>query len=158
MVEKLFKWQWSQGGDGCSTMKTMTLSSVLTVSPPRIRIINCTLPLIWSRHFFRLASHTGKDATVLISLPSMMVDCHEDSVLKTFTLPTTASDVGEVLSSLLATERLQRQRCLLNLLSNAHFLAGQGLVFRVEGSDSNFMQLINLGSGDNARPVDWSKQ
>ena len=42
--------------------------------------------------------------------------CHKDSVLKTVTLPTTSSDVGEMLSSQLARERMHRRKCLLKLL------------------------------------------
>ena len=39
--------------------------------------------------------------------------CHKDSVLKTITLPATTSDVGEMLSSQLAKEWLERRKCLL---------------------------------------------
>ena len=86
--------------------------------------------------------------------------CHKDSVLKTITLPATTSDVGEMLSSKLAKERLQGRNCLLHLLSNARFLSRQGLAFRgdVEESDSNFMRLIYLRSEDNPRLVDWVHQ
>ena len=86
--------------------------------------------------------------------------CHKDSVLKTITLPATTSDVGEMLSSQLAKERLERRKCLLKLLSNARFLSRQGLAFRGDGEelDSNFMRLIYLRSEDNTKLVDWMKQ
>ena len=48
---------------------------------------------------------------------------HKDSVLKTVSLPATTSDVGEILYSQLAKERLEQRKCLLKLLSNACFLA-----------------------------------
>ncbi len=86
--------------------------------------------------------------------------CHKESVLKMVTLPATTSDIGELLSSQLATERLQRRQCLLKLLLNYRFLARQGLAFRGDNdeSDSNFMRLINLRSEDNVRLVDWIQQ
>ena len=61
-----------------------------------------------------------------------------------------------MLSSQLAKERLERRKCLLNLLSNARFLSRQGLAFRgdVDESDSNFMRLIYLRSEDNPKLVD----
>ena len=86
--------------------------------------------------------------------------CHKDSVLMTITLPATTSDVGEMLSSQLAKERLERRKCLLKLLSNARFLSRQGLALRGDGDgyDSNFMRLIYLRSEDDAKLVDWIKQ
>ena len=86
--------------------------------------------------------------------------CYKDSVLKTITLPATTSDVGEMLSSQLAKEQLERRKCLLKLLSNARFLSRQGLAFRGDGEelDSNFMRLIYLRSEDNTKLVDWMKQ
>ena len=86
--------------------------------------------------------------------------CHKDSVLKTITLPATTSDVGEMLSSQLAKERLERRKCLLKWLSNARFLSRQGLAFRDDGEelDSNFVRLIYLRSEDNTKLVDWMRQ
>ena len=65
-----------------------------------------------------------------------------------------------MLSSQIARDRLQRRKCLLKLLSNARFLARQGLAFRGDKveSDSNFMIVIHLRSEDNAMLVDWIKQ
>ena len=100
-----------------------------------------------------------KDATAKFSKHEGSL-CHKDSVLKTITLPSTTSDVGEMLTSQLAKERLERRKCLLNMLSNARFLSRHGLALRgdVEGSDSNFMRLIYLRSEDNPKLVDWVHQ
>ena len=86
--------------------------------------------------------------------------CHKDAILKTITLPATTNDVGELLSSQLAKERLERRKCLLKLLSNVRFLSRQGLAFRgdADESDSNFMQLIHLRSEDVLKLVDWIQQ
>ena len=47
----------------------------------------------------------------------------------------------------------------LELLSNARFLAGQGLAFRGDGkSNSNFMALLDLRSEDDTKLVAWAKQ
>ena len=86
--------------------------------------------------------------------------CHKDAVLKAITLPGSTGDVGEMLSSQLARERLERRKCLLKLLSNARFLARQGLPFRGDNveADSNFMQLIYLRHEDDVKLVDWLNQ
>ena len=98
-----------------------------------------------------------KDATAKFSKHEAS-RCHKDSVMKMITLPATTSDVGELLSSQLAKERLKRRKCLLKLLSNARFLARQGLPFRGDGEeccDSNFMRLIHLRAEDDDKLVDW---
>lgn len=65
--------------------------------------------------------------------------------------------VAESLSSHLAREKLERRQCFLKILSNARFLARQGLQFRGHGDekDSNFLQLMNLRAEDDPRIVDW---
>ena len=65
-----------------------------------------------------------------------------------------------MLSSQLSRDRLQRRKCLLKLLSNARFLARQGLAFcgDKDESDTNFIRLIHLRSEDIAMLVDWIKQ
>ena len=75
-------------------------------------------------------------------------------------LPATTRDASEMLSSQLARDRLQRRKCLPKLLSNARFLARQGLAFRgdKDESDSNFIRMIHLRSEDNGMLVDWLKQ
>ena len=86
--------------------------------------------------------------------------CHKEAVLKTITLPATTGNVGEILSSQLAKQRLERRKCFLKLLSNARFLARQGLAFRGDGneSNSNFMALLDLRSEDDTKLVAWAKQ
>ena len=90
--------------------------------------------LLQSAHCFEQAFiSTGfsnwKDAIAKFSKHEVS-RCHKDSVLKTITLPATTRDVGELLSSQIAKERMERRKCLLKLLSNARFLARQGLPFR----------------------------
>lgn len=86
--------------------------------------------------------------------------CHKDAVLKTTTLPATTPDVGEMLSSELAKERLERRKMFLKLLSNSRFLCRQDLAFRGDGdeSDSNFIRLIHLRSEDSASLIAWMKK
>ena len=100
-----------------------------------------------------------KDATAKVSKHKLS-QCHKDFALKTITLPATTSDVGEMLSSQLAEERLERRKCFLKLLSNVRFLSRQGLAFRGDGeeSDSNFRRLILLRSEDDSKLIDWIKQ
>ena len=111
------------------------------------------------RTFISTGFSNWKDATAKFAKHEGS-QCHKDSVLKVMTLPATFGDVGEMLSSQLAKERLERRKCLLKLLSNARFLSRQGLAFHGSGeeSDSNFMRLINLRSEDNVKLVDWIKQ
>ena len=46
----------------------------------------------------------------------------------------------------------------LKLLSNARFLARQGLAFRGDGEVSNFIRLLYLRAADDAKLLDWMKQ
>lgn len=118
--------------------------------------------LLQSAHCFEQAFiSTGfsnwKDAIAKFSKHEVS-RCHKDSMLKTITLPATTRDVGELLSLQIAKERLERRKCLLKLLSNARFLARQGLPFRGDGEercDSNFVRLIHLRAEDDDKLVDW---
>lgn len=86
--------------------------------------------------------------------------CHQESVLKTVTLPSTTGNVGIMLCSQLATQRSEHRQCFLKVLSNVRFLARQGLALRGDGdeSDSNFTSLLNLRSEDDSKLVEWVKQ
>ena len=86
--------------------------------------------------------------------------CHQESVLKTVTLPSTTVNVGKMLCSQLATQRSERRQCFLKVLSNVPFLARQGHALRGDGdeSDSNFTSLLNLCSEDDSKLVEWVKQ
>ena len=79
-------------------------------------------------------------------------------MLKTITLPSTSKDVGETLATQLASERSQRRKCFLKWLSNARFLPRQGLAFRGDGEECNFMRLLHLRAEDDSSLLDWMKQ
>ena len=100
-----------------------------------------------------------KDATAKFSKHEAS-QCHKEAVLKTITLPATTADVSEMVASQLTTQRLERRKCFLHLLSNARFLSRQGLPFRGDGNelDSNYMQLIRLRFENTKDLVDWIKQ
>ena len=144
----------SKGGHGFTMMKNKILRFVLHVLLPT-RIITCILSLGLEKTFVSTGFSNWKDAIAKFSKHEGS-QCHKDSVLKTVTLPTTSSDVGEMLSSKLAKERMHRRKFFLKLLSNARFLARQGLAFRGKNdkSDSNFMRLIHLRSEDNRELID----
>ena len=69
-------------------------------------------------------------------------------------------DVRESINSAVDKQCAERRKCFLKLLSNACFLARQGLAFRGDSTetDSNFFQLLCLRSEDNSQLVDWVKQ
>ena len=83
--------------------------------------------------------------------------CHSESVLKIITLPSTTQNVGEILSSQLKLEKLERRHCFLKILSNIRYLARQGMALRGDGSeiDSNFNQLLRLRGEDNPKVLEW---
>ena len=83
--------------------------------------------------------------------------CHKEAVLRTITLPATTQDNGECLSKEHQREKMERQQCLLKILSNIRFLARQGLPLRGHGSgtDSNFIQLLKLRAQDDQRIEGW---
>ena len=64
-------------------------------------------------------------------------------------------NVEEMQSSQLAKEQLEHRKCFLKLLSNARFLARQGLAFRGDGNKtiSNFMALLDLCSEDDTKLI-----
>ena len=99
------------------------------------------------QNFISTGFHNWKDATAKFSKHESS-QCHKEAVLKIITLPSTTGDVGEMMSSQLAKQRLERKKCLLKLLSNVRFLSRQGLPLRGDGkeTDSNFMQLFTLRS------------
>ena len=55
--------------------------------------------------------------------------CHKEAVLKSITLPVITGNVGEMLSSHLAKQWLERTKCFLKLSSNACFLPDRALHF-----------------------------
>ena len=56
--------------------------------------------------------------------------CHKQAVERVFTLPATATDIGEALSTAHAQEKLENRQCLLKILSNLRFLARQFCAIR----------------------------
>ena len=86
--------------------------------------------------------------------------CHKEAMLKVITLVSTTTDVAESLSVQHQQEKLERRQCFLKVLSNARFLARQGLPFRGHGdeSDSNFLQLLKLRGVDDPRIGHWLKK
>ena len=82
--------------------------------------------------------------------------CHKEALLKICELPATTKDIGESLSEQHSRDRLERRQCLLKLLSNARFLARQGLPFRGhDENSSNFHQLLLLRGEDDERVATW---
>lgn len=72
--------------------------------------------------------------------------CHKEAVLRMITLPAITQNIGECLSKEHQCEKMERQQCLLKILSNIRFLTRQSLPLRGHGSgtDSNFIQLLIL--------------
>ena len=73
------------------------------------------------------------------------------------TLPLQCKDIGEQLSSQVASEKRDNRQCLLKVLSNLRYLARQGIAIRGDGdeSNSNFMQLLRLRQNEDPRIKDW---
>lgn len=80
--------------------------------------------------------------------------------MKVVTLPATTVDVAEALSVQHQREKLERRQCFLKVLSNARFLARQGLPLRGHGDecDSNFLQLLKLRGEDDPRVALWLRK
>ena len=100
-------------------------------------VVACQKNLLQTAHcleqaFISAGFSNWKDATAEFSKHEVS-RCHKDSMLRTITLPATTCDVGELLFSQLAKERLERCKCLLELFFNTRFLARQGLPFRGDG-------------------------
>ena len=81
---------------------------------------------------------------------------HKEALQVTL-LPTTHSDIGEMLSKQHADTKKENRECLLKILCNIQFLARQGIAFCGEGDevDSNFMQLLILRGKDGPRIETW---
>ena len=86
--------------------------------------------------------------------------CHKDAVLKVQVLPASTRDVGEAFSEQLGKDRLEARCCFLKLLSNAGFLAQQGLALRGDGdeADSYFMRLASLRAEDFPQLQEWIRK
>ena len=89
-----------------------------------------------------------KDAT--IGFKNHEASTSHKEALQVFLLPTTCSDIGNLLSKQHSDMKKVNRECLLKILSNIQFLARQGIAFRGNGAeiDSNFMQLLKLRGKD----------
>ena len=78
---------------------------------------------------------------------------HKTAVEAVITLPATTKDVGELLSSVHASEKATNRHCLLKILSNLRFFARQGCAIRGHGdeTDSNYYQLLKLRGEDDEK-------
>ena len=96
-----------------------------------------------------------KDATIGFKNHEASVS-HKEALQVTL-LPTTHSDIGEMLSKQHADAKKENRECLPKILSNIQFLARQGIAFRGEGDemDSNFMQLLIIRGKDDPRIETW---
>lgn len=78
--------------------------------------------------------------------------CHKklSAVELVITLPRTATDVGEMLSSAHSKQKKANREYLLKVIQSVRFLARQGLPLRGDGKeeDSNFIQLLYLRGQD----------
>ena len=70
-----------------------------------------------------------------------------------YILPGRTRDVGEILSTELAVQKVENSKILLILLRSIAFLARQGLPLRGDGKevDSNFRQLLLLQATENKK-------
>ena len=74
-----------------------------------------------------------------------------------YILPRQTRDVGEILNSELAVQKVENSKILLILLRSIAFLARQGLPLRGDGKegDSNFRQLLLLQATENKKITEW---
>ena len=77
--------------------------------------------------------------------------CHKIALETLITLPKTTPNIGEILSSSLASDREQNRRCLLKILSGLRFLARQGCAIRGDLGEGNLMQLMKVMSREDSK-------
>jgi len=87
---------------------------------------------------------------------------HKEAVLKMITLPSSTQNLAKCMSNSLKKEKLERQQCFLNMLTNIRYLARQSLPLRGHGNpetqtknESNFLQLMKLRGEDDSRIAGW---
>jgi len=68
-------------------------------------------------------------------------ECHKSAIEAIVTLPSQCKDITEHSSKQISSDKRDNRQCLLKIISNARYLARQGLAFRGDGDDtnSNFM-------------------
>ena len=74
-----------------------------------------------------------------------------------YILPGQTRDVGEILDTEHAVQKVENRKILLILLRSIAFLARQGLALRGDGKevDSNFRQLLLLQATENKKITEW---
>lgn len=91
---------------------------------------------------------------------------HRDAVDLVVKIPSTTKDVGEMLSTSLASQKAESRKMLLTILSSIRYLGRQGLALRGRykiadnsdkggETDSNFIQLLRTRAEDNPGILKW---
>jgi hypothetical protein len=91
---------------------------------------------------------------------------HHEALDLVVKIPSTNKDVGNMLSSNLAAQKIENKKILRIILSNIRFLGRQGLALRGQyrsgddqekgcETDSNFIQLLKLRAEDNPNVLNW---
>ena len=94
---------------------------------------------------------------------------HHEAIDLVIKIPSTSRNIGEMLSSSLASQKAENRKILMTILSNIRFLGRQGLAFRGQyysgdaqekgyEIDSNFIQLLLLRAEDNPRILQWMEK
>ena len=76
------------------------------------------------------------------------------------TLSATTRDIGEQLLHQHATQKVNNQEALHQIVSSIKFLSRQGLAMRGDGdeSDSNLKQLLRMKAEEDANLAEWLKR
>ena len=85
---------------------------------------------------------------------------HREAVEVIITLPLTTRDIGEQLSQQHATQKLNNQQSLYQIISSIRYLGRQGLAFRGDGneSDGNFHQLLRMKAEEDPNLDEWLRR
>ena len=100
-----------------------------------------------------------KDGTVCFSKHEMS-DCHKEAVQAMIVRPQTVRDVGEQLSEIHASDKMENRKMLLKILQNLRFLARQCISVRGDNdeTESNFCQLLMLRGEDDSNVLRWMEK
>ena len=90
-------------------------------------------------------------------------ECHKEAAARLCEIPATVKgDIGEMMSTKHALEKLHSRKILLKILGNIRYLARQALPLRGDWkesenseADSNFYQLLKLRCDEDPLIVDW---
>ena len=100
-----------------------------------------------------------KDGTVCFSKHEAS-DCHKEAVQAIIVRPQTTRDVGEQLSQIHASDKMDNRKMLLKIWQNLRFLAQQGISVRGDSdeTESNFCQLPKLRGEDDSNVSRWMEK